>query len=134
NSVTGDRYSYSFTGQWAPRMGVTVDPTGKGNMKVYYNYGRFFEFLPLDAAERSLSQEIDFTGARFAPAFTVNAAGQRIMQLDANGAPIPVIDNAHLLSGAHAPGCLANGITVSASELSAVTAGTKLGFQDEHII
>jgi len=134
NSETGNRYGYSFTDQWAPRLGVTVDPTGRGNMKLYYNYGRFFEFLPLDAAERSLSQELDFTGARFAPGFTVNAAGQRIVSLDANGAPIPVIDAAHLLSGADAAGGLSNGITVSASDLSAITAGTKLGFQDEHII
>jgi hypothetical protein len=134
NSVTGSRYAYSFTDQWAPRLGVTVDPTGSGNIKVYYNYGRFFEFLPLDAAERSLSQELDFTGARFAPAFTINGAGQRIVTLDANGAPIPVIDAAHLLSGAEAGGGLANGIATSASDLSAITAGTKLGFQDEHII
>jgi hypothetical protein len=134
NSTTNARYAYSFTDQWAPRLGVAVDPTGKGNMKVYYNYGRFFEYLPLDAAERSLSQELDFIGARFAPAFTVNAAGQRIVSLDANGSPIPVIDAAHLLSGADAAGGLSNGISVSASDLSAVTAGTKLGFQDEHII
>jgi hypothetical protein len=133
NSVTGDRYSYSFTDQFAPRLGVTVDPTGKGNIKVYYNYGRFFEYLPLDAAERSLSQELDFIGARFAPAFTTNAAGERIVTLDANGAPIPVIDAAHLLSGTQDVGGLPNAITVSASDLSAVTAGTKLGFQDEHI-
>jgi Carboxypeptidase regulatory-like domain len=136
NSVTNNRYAYSFTGQYAPRLGVTVDPTGNGNIKVYYNYGRFFEFLPLDAAERSLSQELDFTGARFAPAFTINSAGQRIVTLDANGAPIPVIDAAHLLSGTADtnPGGLTNAITVSASDLSAITAGTKLGFQDEHII
>ena len=136
NSVTGDRYAYSFTGQYAPRLGVSVDPTGNGNIKLYYNYGRFFEFLPLDAAERSLSQELDFTGARFAPAFTV-VGGQRIVTLDANGAPIPVIDAAHLLSGTDLTdptGGLPNQITVSASDLSAITAGTKLGFQDEHII
>lgn len=133
NSVTGDRYAYSFTDQWAPRLGVTVDPTGGGNVKLFYNYGRFFEFLPLDAAERSLSQEFDFIGARFAPAFTTNAAGQRIVTLDANNAPIPVIDAAHLLSGAEDAGGLSNAITVSASDLSAITAGTKLGFQDEHI-
>ncbi|HKR13641.1 MAG TPA: TonB-dependent receptor [Pyrinomonadaceae bacterium] len=134
NSVTGDRYGYSFTDQWAPRLGVTVDPTGGGNIKLFYNYGRFFEFLPLDAAERSLSQELDFIGARFAPAFTVNAAGQRVVSLDANGAPIPVIDAAHLLSGAEDAGGLTNAITVSASDLSAITAGTKLGYQDEHIV
>ncbi|HJT66738.1 MAG TPA: carboxypeptidase regulatory-like domain-containing protein, partial [Pyrinomonadaceae bacterium] len=134
NSVTGNRYAYSFTDQWAPRLGVAVDPTGSGNIKLYYNFGRFFEFLPLDAAERSLSQELDFTGARFAPAFTVNGAGQRIVTLDANGAPIPVIDAAHLLSGTESAGGLTNAIATSASDLSAITAGTKLGFQDEHII
>jgi hypothetical protein len=133
NSVTSTRYAYSFTGQYAPRLGVTVDPTGNGKIKVYYNFGRFFEFLPLDAAERSLSQELDFIGARFAPAFTVNGAGQRIVTLGANGAPIPVIDADHLLSGTDAFGGLTNAITVSASDLSAITAGTKLGFQDEHI-
>jgi hypothetical protein len=134
NSVTSNRYAYSFTDQWAPRLGVTVDPKGNGNIKLYYNFGRFFEFLPLDAAERSLSQELDFTGARFAPAFTINGAGQRIVTLDAHGAPIPVIDAAHLLSGAAASGGLSNAITVSQSDISAITAGTKLGFQDEHII
>jgi hypothetical protein len=121
NSTTGAKYAYSFTDQWAPRLGVAVDPTGKGNMKVYYNYGRFFEFLPLDAAERSLSQELDFIGARFAPAFTINSAGQRIVTLDSFGSPIPVIDPAHLLSGAAAAGGLSNGISVSASDLSAIT-------------
>jgi len=134
NSVTNNRYSYSFTGQYAPRVGVTVDPTGKGNIKLFYNFGRFFEFLPLDAAERSLSQELDFTGARFAPAFTVNGANQRIVTLDANGVPIPIIDAAHLLSGTENNGGLTNAITVSASDLSAITAGTKLGYQNEHII
>ena len=42
---TGNRVGYSFTGQWAPRVGVTVDPFGKGKMKAYYNFGRFFEFI-----------------------------------------------------------------------------------------
>ena len=134
NSVTNARYAYSFTDQWAPRLGVSVDPTGHGTMKFYYNYGRFFEFLPLDAAERSLSQELDFIGARFAPAFTVNGAGRRIVTLDQFGSPIPVIDAAHLLSGTDSVGGLTNAITVSASDLSAVTAGTKLGYQDEHIV
>src|SRR4029079_13275931 len=133
NSVTGARYAYSFNDQWAPRLGVSVDPTGKGNIKVYYNFGRFFEFLPLDAAERSLSQELDFIGARFAPAFTT-VGGQRIVTLDQFGAPIPVIDAAHLLSGTDAVGGLTNAISTSASDLSAISAGTKLGFQDEHII
>jgi hypothetical protein len=133
-TATGSRYAYTFTGQWAPRLGVTVDPFGKGKTKVWYNFGRFFEYLPLDAAERSLSQELDFTGFRFAPAFTTDAGGVRRVTLSALGAPIPVVDAAHLLTGATGSGNVPGAGTISASDLSAITAGTKLGFSDEHII
>jgi hypothetical protein len=136
NSVTGQRYAYSFTDQWAPRIGVTVDPTGAGKMKVYYNYGRFFEYLPLDAAERSLSQELDFTNFRFAPAFTIDpVTGQRIATIDSvTGTVIPVVDAAHLLTGAAGSGNVPGAGSISASDIEAVTAGTKLGYQDEHIV
>ncbi|PWT80310.1 MAG: hypothetical protein C5B44_05480 [Acidobacteria bacterium] len=133
-NAAGSRYSYTFTDQWAPRLGVTIDPFGKGKTKVWYNYGRFFEYLPLDAAERSLSQELDFTNFRFAPAFTTDAAGVRHVVLSSLGSPIPAIDAAHLLTGATGSGNIPGAGTVSASDLSAVTAGTKLGFSDEHII
>ncbi len=132
NQTTGRRYGYSFTDQWAPRLGVTIDPFGRGKTKIYYNFGRFFEYLPLDAAERSLSQELDFLGARFAPAFTTDASGVRHAITGPNGSVIPVIDAAHLLSGA--AGGTSNAITLSASDISPVTAGTKLGFSNEHII
>jgi hypothetical protein len=136
NSVTGQRYAYSFTDQWAPRIGVTVDPTGAGKMKVYYNFGRFFDYLPLDAAERSLSQEFDFTGFRFAPAFTIDpVTGNRIATISSvTGTVIPVVDSAHLLTGAAGSGNVPGAGTVSASDLSAITAGTKLGYLDENIV
>ena len=133
-TAAGSRYAYTFTDQWAPRLGVTIDPFGKGKTKVWYNYGRFFEYLPLDAAERSLSQELDFTGFRFAPAFTTDAAGVRHVVLSSLGSPIPAMDAAHLLTGAAGSGNVPGAGTVSASDLSAITAGTKLGFSDEHII
>jgi len=133
-NAAGTRYSYTFTDQWAPRLGVTIDPFGKGRTKLWYNYGRFFEYLPLDAAERSLSQELDFTGFRFAPAFTTDAAGVRHVTLSSIGSPIPVVDAAHLLTGATGSGNVPGAGTVSASDLSAITAGTKLGYSDEHII
>src|SRR6266498_777962 len=133
-NAAGARYAYAFTDQWAPRLGVTVDPFGKGKTKVWYNYGRFFEYLPLDAAERSLSQELDFNGFRFAPDFTVDAAGVRHVRLNSLGSAAPVIDAAHLLTGAVGSGNVPGAGTVSASDLSAVTPGTKLGFSDEHII
>src|ERR1041385_3818930 len=52
--ASGNRIHYTLTDNWAPRLGVTVDPLGHGKTKPFYNYGRFFEYLPLDLAERSL--------------------------------------------------------------------------------
>ena len=119
---SGNRVAYTFTDQWAPRLGVTVDPLGHGKTKAFYNYGRFFEYIPLDLAERSLSAEKDWVGALFAPDFTTNAAGQRIATIR-QGTVVPIIDAAHQLTAA----------SVSASDPSnPIVPGTKLGFTDEH--
>ena len=137
---SGKRQAYSFTGQWSPRLGVTVDPFGKGKTKAYYNFGRFHEYLPLDAAERSLSSEKDFTGGRFAPAFTVDAAGNRRATVNSFGTVIPVVDAAHLVCGARngIPVDLLSGVcavTVSAQDPSnPILPGTKLGYTNEHLI
>jgi hypothetical protein len=156
NPQGGRRVAYSFTDQWAPRIGVTVDPTGKGNTKIFYNFGRFFEYIPLDLAERSLSSEKDFTGGRFAPEFTIPTtgplAGQRVAVLNPFNTVNPIVDSAHLLSGnqincdfdadgnpinlATHPNCgLANGLGISAQDPSSpILPGTKLGFAQEHVI
>src|SRR5262249_16401344 len=130
---SGTRQAYIFTGQLSPRLGVTVDPFGKGKTKAYYNFGRFHEYLPLDAAERSLSSEKDFTGGRFAPAFTVDALGNRRAIVNSFGTVNPVVDAAHLLSGA--AGELANALTISAQDPSnPILPGTKLGYTNEHLV
>jgi hypothetical protein len=122
---SGNRVHYTLTDQWAPRLGVTIDPVGRGKTKAFYNYGRFFEYLPLDLAERSLSAEKDWTGGLFIPDFTVNGAGQRIAVINQFGTVNPIIDAAHQI----APG------TVSAQDpANAFAAGTKLGFTDEHTV
>ncbi|MCA1594228.1 MAG: hypothetical protein LC754_16700, partial [Acidobacteria bacterium] len=149
-SAAGERVGYTFTDQWAPRIGVTVDPLGRGKTKAFYNYGRFFEYLPLDLAERSLSAEQDFTSGRFAPEF-VTVGGVRRAVVNQFGTVNPIIDAAHLLNRA----CLllpngqcqldadgnpiiigtGGGIGVSSNDPSnPILAGTKLGFIDEHII
>jgi len=123
---SGARVGYTFTDQWAPRLGVTVDPLGHGKTKAFYNYGRFFEYIPLDMAERSLSAEQDWTGGFFVPEFTVNGAGERIAVVNKFGTVNPIIDAAHQLP---------LGSAVSASDPSnPITPGTKLGFTDEHTI
>ncbi|MDQ5843790.1 MAG: TonB-dependent receptor, partial [Acidobacteriota bacterium] len=137
NPVNGERVAYSFTGQWAPRLGVTVDPTGTGNTKLFYNFGRFFEYLPLDLAERSLSAEQGFIGGRFAPEFSVPTtgpfAGQRVALINSFGTVNPVVSSASLLSGA-ANG-VANALSIQvASPHNPILPGTKLGFAQEHVI
>jgi hypothetical protein len=122
---SGNRVGYTFTDQWAPRLGVTVDPLGKGKTKAFYNYGRFFEFIPLDMAERSLSTEQDWTGGLFLPEFTTNGAGQRIAVINSFGTVNPIIDAAHQIG----PSAISAG-----DPENPITAGTKLGFTDEHTI
>ncbi len=49
-----------------PRIGLVYDFTGRGLSKVYASYGRFYEYVPLDLADRALSAETQAT-------FTTNA-------------------------------------------------------------
>ena len=148
NPKNGNRVGYSFTDQWAPRVGVTVDPFGKGNTKVYYNFGRFFEYIPLDLAERSLSTELDFLSGRFIPQFTTDGGGVRHVVLNQFATVIPVVDAAHLISKvsvangggactdpATGAGISCGGPSVSAQDPSnPILPGTKLGFAQEHVI
>lgn len=132
---TGDRVAYSFTGQWSPRLGVTIDPKGEGKTKLYYNFGRFVEYIPLDLAERSLSSEKDFTGGRFAPEFTIDAQGRRIAVINQFGTVNPVVDAAHLLNGGSVPGGAGAGPGISAQDpTNPILPGTKLGYAQEHLV
>jgi hypothetical protein len=129
---TGSLLKYTFNDQYAPRVGVTVDPFGRGKTKIFYNWGRFFEYIPLDEGERSLSSELDFIGARFAPDFTMVNGVRRVI-LNQFGTVNPVVDSAHLLTGA--AGGTGAGIAVSTQSLTnPILPGTKLGFADEHTI
>jgi len=47
----------ALANQWSPRLGVIYDPTQQGRMKIYGNYARLYESVPLDIADRSLSGE-----------------------------------------------------------------------------
>ncbi|MDQ1707054.1 MAG: hypothetical protein QOJ88_265 [Pyrinomonadaceae bacterium] len=132
-SPTGDKIAYSFTGNWAPRIGVTVDPLGRGTTKAYYSFGRFFEYIPLDLAERSLSAEQDFRSAEWAPDFFIDGAGNRRVRLNSLGSAEPIVDSAHLIS--RATNGFASGITTSANNpTNPILPGTKLGFAQEHIL
>jgi outer membrane receptor protein involved in Fe transport len=55
-NAAGDR-GLSLPNEWSPRLGVIYDPTQSGRAKIFANYARFYESVPLDAADRSLSSE-----------------------------------------------------------------------------
>ena len=63
--LAGNDARYVFGHNWAPRIGIIVDPTGNRHTKFFANWGRFFEKVPLDIAVRSLSQETGFSGGVF---------------------------------------------------------------------
>lgn len=128
------RFAYSFTDQFAPRLGVTVDPLGRGKTKIYYNYGRFFEYLPLDLAERQLSEEKDFTLGRYIPEFTIDTNGVRRAVVNAFGTVNPIIDAAHFITGTPGAGGLGQQSITQPAAGSPIIPGTKLGFADEHIV
>lgn len=64
-AMFGNASGYTFTPNWAPRIGVIVDPTGNRKTKVFANWGRFFEKIPLDIAVRSFSFESSVQGALY---------------------------------------------------------------------
>jgi hypothetical protein len=55
-SDSGER-ALSLPNQWSPRVGAIYDPTQAGRAKIFANYARFYESVPLDLADRALSPE-----------------------------------------------------------------------------
>jgi outer membrane receptor protein involved in Fe transport len=47
----------SLPNQWAPRVGVIYDPSGKGRSRIFASYARYYEGVPLDVVDRSFSGE-----------------------------------------------------------------------------
>ena len=45
---------------WAPRIGAIYDWTQEGRSKVYANWGRFYESIPMDINDRSFGGEVQY--------------------------------------------------------------------------
>lgn len=63
--MNGNLNTYSFTGNWAPRLGFIIDPFGTRKTKVYASWGRFFEKVPQDLSIRSMSMESTYNNGYF---------------------------------------------------------------------
>jgi len=62
-------------GQWhinldnnlAPRLGIIFDPSNNGRSKLYANYGRFYESIPMDINLRTFGGELSLQVANLSP-------------------------------------------------------------------
>src|SRR5258707_6427912 len=85
--TAGELLSYAFTGSWSPRIGINIDPTGSGKSKLFFNFGRNYWAMPLDAAIRQLGNEQDDTSYVFASV------------INSDGSYTIIPDSAHNLNG-----------------------------------
>ncbi len=129
--LNGTVQQYVFNDNWSPRVGINIDPFGDRKSKIFFNFARYTQSLPADAAVRELNQESDINRINFAPAR--NADGS--LALNAQGTATPILDAAHLLSGNPAAGTLA-GRSISFSGAGVpelIQAGTKLNLEEEFV-
>ncbi|WP_224362971.1 TonB-dependent receptor domain-containing protein [Hyalangium versicolor] len=55
--VGGGKTALVLPNQWSPRLGLIVDPSRAGRMKLYGSYARYYESVPLDMVDRSFPGE-----------------------------------------------------------------------------
>jgi hypothetical protein len=127
--LNGIVQQYVFNDNWSPRLGINFDPKGDRKSKIFFNFGRYTQSLPEDAAIRSLGQELDISAANWAP--LADASGNAV--LNQNGTVTPVLDAAHLISGDPAAGSAGSNIAASGSVPENILPKTKLNFEEEFV-
>lgn len=55
---------FTVGNQWSPRIGAVYDFTRQGRSKIYANYARFYEDIPLDALDREFPGERQIQATR----------------------------------------------------------------------
>jgi outer membrane receptor protein involved in Fe transport len=125
--VGGSLLNYSFGPSWSPRMGVNIDPTGQQKTKLFFNFGRNYWAMPLDAAIRQLGNEQDDTSYDFVP--VQNSDGTFSILTDANdtlnGTPAYTDSN-----GNSQP---FGSPSFSSSTGEGILPGTKQEYEDEYV-
>jgi hypothetical protein len=128
--MAGTGSNYTFTDNWAPRVGVSIDPLGDRKTKIYGNFGRYNYQTPLDAAIRSLSGEKDLTKLDVAPQAD---AGNNVI-INGNGSINVVPDAAHIMNLATGGTTSSPGVSASLTGGEGFAPGTKMMYQDEYLV
>jgi hypothetical protein len=85
--LTGDHIgtaAMTLRGNFAPRLGVTWDPTDEGRAKLYAAWGRFYESIPMDINDRSFGGEVSDTQTYSTTNGSCGASDPRIGGPDGN--------------------------------------------------
>ena len=140
--MAGTVSQYTFTDNWAPRIGVAVDPWGDHRTKLFANFGRYNYQTPLDAAIRSLSAAQGILNVAVTPTATGG-----VMEVNPNGTINLPIDSAHVINMAgvqydasgksYCPNPAVCGVAVLPStswSATAIAPGTKLMYQNEWVV
>jgi hypothetical protein len=123
--LKGEDLSYTFVDNYSPRIGITVDPKGDRKNKIFANYGRFTYGIPLDLAERSLTNEQDMFSLRAIPVINPD---NTISAPD----PAALSSGAAVLNGA--VGGTGSQPFVSFSSAEPIFPGTKMSYLDEFVV
>jgi carboxypeptidase family protein len=59
--------AFKLDKNWAPRVGFVWDPTNSGKSKIYANWGRFYENIPMDINIRAFGGELIAFSYNFSP-------------------------------------------------------------------
>jgi len=91
----------------APRLGASWDPSRTGRAKVYAQYGRFYQSIPMDINDRSFSGEGLLVGTSFVkdcPREQLSPSGQPVpVAKSGSGSPCTLSDPRVAGSGVYAP-------------------------------
>jgi hypothetical protein len=126
--IAGNLLKYTFTGSWSPRIGINIDPVGDHKSKLFFNFGRNYWAMPLDAAIRQLGNEQDDTSYAFAPV------------IGAGGLITVIPDAAHNLNGlprsTSASGVVSKfgAPSFASSTGEGILPATKGEYEDEYVI
>lgn len=127
--LNGPNQQYVFNDNWSPRLGINIDPFADRKTKVYFNWGRYTQALPTDAAIRELNQELDIYGA----AWAAPSDGTNLIT-NADGTITPINDAAHLLSGTGGSTNPFGNVVASSAIPELIHTGTRLNFEEEYLL
>ncbi len=134
DALTGEKLGTNalvLKGMIAPRVGLLYDWTKEGRSKVYANWGRFYESIPMDINERSFGGEVQYEQVFSANGANYGAGQQCGASTAGQAGQIGGPDGIGCAKNNMAVGDLRNQLIGAAGEL--IAPGTQAQYMDEFV-